>query len=429
MIQDGHGQKMSKSLGNGVDPRDIVYSHGSDAMRYTLVQMTTDTQDVRMPVDMVCPHTDQAFTPEYITTPAGHVVAAPIQESPGDSSKKMVSAYGVATGTAAVTDDMPLARNTSPKFDIGRNFSNKVWNATRFALGRLEGKDNTGRVVDLSTAPFADRWIMARLHQTVAALEKSLATYHFNEVANTLYDFIWRDVCDRYLEAIKSTVDDDADQQVVLGVVLDAVLRIMHPVCPFVTETLWPHVAAVRTGDVAVATLPPSDLLATAAWPVVGDTAADAALVAEFERADALAAAVRTVRSDQQVKPRRMITMHIPAELSPLLAVSDGYIESLAGIALVEIGDGPAGASPLVFEGKQLALSDMVDAADAGAEVERLTKKADELRGQIGGLEGRLSNKGYVDNAPAHLVEETRGQLTAAQADLEATEAALAALS
>jgi len=123
-----------------------------------------------------------------------------------------------------------------------------------------------------------------------------------------------------------------------------------------------------------------------------------------------------------------MITLHVPLALSPLIAMADGYVESLAGIAVVEVGDGPAGSSPLVFEGKQLALSDMVDAADAGAEIERLTKKADDLRGQIGGLKGRLSNKGYVDNAPTHLVEETRAQLAALEADLEATEAALNAL-
>ena len=429
MVQDGHGQKMSKSLGNGVDPRDIIYSHGADAMRYTLVQMTTDTQDVRMPVDMVCPHTDEAFTPEYITTTAGHTVAAPIQKSPSDPSKQMVSAYGVATGTAVPTPDIPLARNTSSKFDGGRNFSNKVWNATRFALGRLEGQDNTDRVVNLGNARFADRWILARLHQTVASLEHAFETYHFNEVANTLYDFIWRDVCDRYLEAVKATIDDDPDQQVVLAAVLDAVLRILHPVCPFVTETLWPHVSQVRTGEVAALTLPACDLLATAPWPVVAPETADTTVIAEFERADALVAAIRVVRAEQQVKPRRMVTLHIPLALSPLIAMADGYVESLAGIALVEIGDAPAGASPLVFEGKQLGLSDMVDAADAGAEIDRLTKKANELRGQVGGLEGRLSNAGYVDNAPAHLVDETRAQLAALKADLDATEAALTALS
>ena len=428
MIQDGHGQRMSKSLGNGVDPRDIIYSHGADAMRYGLVQLSTETQDVRMPVDMICPHTGEAFTPDFITSPAGYQVAAPVQASPGDSSKQMVSAYGVATGTAHPTDDMPLARNTSPKFDLGRNFANKVWNATRFALGRLDGTDNSGREVALVTTRFADRWIIARLQETVRALEVSYQGYHFNEIANTLYDFIWRDVCDRYLEAIKGTIDDDQDQQVVLGTVLDAVLRLLHPVCPFVTETLWPHVSEVRTGELVVVSLPPSDLVTTAPWPIVDDAAADSELVAEFERADALVAAIRTVRSEQQVKPRRMITVHVPDALVSLVENADGYIESLAGIETIEHGEAPDGASPVVFEGAQVFLSDMVDAADAGAERDRLTKLADELRGQIGGLGGRLGNAGYVDNAPEHLVQETRDQLAAAEADLQATLSALQAL-
>ena len=428
MIQDGHGQKMSKSLGNGVDPRDIIHSHGADAMRYSLVQMTTDTQDVRMPVDLVCPHTGEAFHPETITTPAGHVVAAPIQTSPSDPDKKMVSAYGVATGTAEPSDDMPLARNTSPKFDIGRNFANKVWNATRFAIGRLEGTDNAGRTVDLTEASFADRWIITRLHETVAAIDAAIPRYGFNEIANTLYDFIWRDVCDRYLEAIKPTIDDDTDQQVVLGAVLDAVLRLLHPVCPFVTEALWSHVAAVRSGEIAGVELPASELATTAGWPVVDASGFDADIVASFDRADELVGAVRTIRSEQQVKPRREITLHVTAEIAELITSADGYVESLAGIGTVTSDAAPAGASPLVFEGAQLHLSDMVDAADVGAENARLTKRLGELRSQIGGLEGRLSNKGYVDNAPAHLVEETRDQLASAQADLAAIEAALAAL-
>ena len=117
-----------------------------------------------------------------------------------------------------------------------------------------------------------------------------------------------------------------------------------------------------------------------------------------------------------------------PARNPALVTAADGYVESLAGVGTVTADEAPAGASPLVFEGAQLHLSDMVDAADADAENARLTKKLDELRRQIGGLEGRLANKGYVDNAPAHLVEETRAQLASAMADLAATEAALAAL-
>ncbi|MEM1353681.1 MAG: valine--tRNA ligase, partial [Planctomycetota bacterium] len=134
MIQDGHGQKMSKSLGNGVDPMDIIHSHGADAMRYTLTKMTTQTQDVRLPVDMVAPGSGETFTPKYVSGPGGVKVAAPIQEHNGE---KMVSSYGVASGKEKPTDDMPLARNTSEKFDEGQKFANKLWNAFRFALSNL----------------------------------------------------------------------------------------------------------------------------------------------------------------------------------------------------------------------------------------------------------------------------------------------------
>ena len=129
MIQDGHGQKMSKSLGNGVDPLDIIRSHGSDAMRFTLASMTTHTQDVRLPVDMLDPFTGEAFQPETFTNKAGYKVARPTQTRNG---KTFVSSYGAASGEATPTDDQPLARNTSSKFDFGQRFANKLWNATRF---------------------------------------------------------------------------------------------------------------------------------------------------------------------------------------------------------------------------------------------------------------------------------------------------------
>ncbi len=434
MIQDGHGQIMSKSLGNGVDPRDIIHSHGADAMRFTLVQMTTDTQDVRMPVDMVCPHSGQSFTPEFITSPAGRMVAAPIQVSPADPDKKMVSAYGVAVGAVEPSDDMPLARNTSPKFDLGRNFANKVWNATRFALGRIpEDREPLAEPVDLASpsATFADRWIAARLAETLETLDRALANYQFNVYADALYDFIWRDVCDRYLEAIKPTIDDNPAQQAVLGAILDSVLRILHPVCPFVTESLWPHVAAVRFGEIAGISLPASDLAATAAWPVVEEGAVDRPVVEIFERADQLIGAIRALRSARNVKPKQQITVHAPTPVLELIAAGGGAIETLAGIGEVLDSEGverPAGASPLAFEGSEVLVSGLVDELDLDAERARLEKVVESKRSQIANFEKRLANPGYVNNAKPELVEETREQLKIAIGDLNAAESAMAAL-
>ena len=432
MIQDGHGQKMSKSLGNGVDPRDIIHSHGADAMRFTLVQMTTDTQDVRMPVDLICPHTGETFVPQFITTSAGHVVAAPTQTSPADPSKTMVSAFGAAVGGEQPTDEAPLARNTSSKFDMGRNFANKVWNATRFAIGRIPADGGVGDAdIDPSTLSFADRWILARLAQTLDTLDDAVARYQFNVYADTLYDFIWRDVCDRYLEAIKPTVDDDPAQQAVLAAVLDAVLRVLHPVCPFVTEALWPHVAAVRCGEIGGLALPASDLAATAAWPDLAAVAVDLDVVDTFERADRLIGAIRALRSERNVKPKKQITVHAPAPIRDLIDAAGGAIQTLAGVGEVvalENGERPAVASPLAFEGVEVLVSGLVDAMDVDAERARLTKLIDAKAKQVEGFEKRLSNPGYVNKAKPELVAETRQMLDVARNDLDAARNAMSAL-
>lgn len=427
MVQDGHGQKMSKSLGNGVDPRDIIFSHGADAMRFTLVQMTTDTQDVRLPVDMVCAHSGEMFTPEFITTSAGHLVAAAEQVSPTDPSKKMVSAYGVAVGAISPSSDAPLARNTSSKFDLGRNFSNKLFNAVKFALNRLENAADPGAPVDISTARFADRLIVSRLQETIGKLDAATANYQFNVYADTLYDFIWRDVCDRYLEAVKPTIDDSPDQQVILGAVLDASLRLMHPVCPFITESLWPYVSAARVGSIAGLDLPPNELLTTAAWPTADAGLGDPAIGYAFERVWNLITQIRQVRSQQQVKPRKQIILHAPAAVTELITSADGLVETLAGIARVHPAeDGPPPvSSPLVFEGSQLFLSGLADEVDLDAERARLTDRIAALTNQIGGFNAKLSNDGYLNGAPPHMVQETRNLLAAAEADLEAAQTAL----
>ncbi|MEO6652782.1 MAG: valine--tRNA ligase [Ilumatobacteraceae bacterium] len=430
MIQDGHGQKMSKTLGNGVDPRDIIHGHGADAMRFTLVQMTTDTQDVRMPVDLICPHTGEAFTPQFITLPSGHTVAAPIQTSPTDPTKQMVSAYGAASGAATPTDEMPLARNSSAKFDLGRNFANKLWNATRFALKRVDPSTAPAAPVEIATRPFPDRWIVARLARTVARLDTAVAGYQFNAFADTLYDFVWHDVCDRYLEMVKPTIDDDDEQQAVLVCVLDAVLRIMHPVCPFVTESLWPHVGVARCGDVAGIDLPASTLLAGAAWPRLDPVLDDADTIARWQRADQLIGLIRAVRGAQSVAPKRRITVHAPSDTRELIGSTDGVIEVLAGIGEVVAidADRPAVVSPITFEGNEILLSGLVDDIDLDQERDRLQKIVDGKTKQIAGFHGRLGNDGFLANARPEIVADTRSMLAKAEADLVAATAALSNL-
>ncbi len=430
MVQDGHGQKMSKSLGNGFDPLDIVESHGADALRFTLVQLATSSQDVRIPVDMVCPFSGEIFSPPTTTTAAGHVVAAPRIESPKVPGRFMVSAYGVFSGLATPSEAEPLARNTSSRFDAGRNFANKLWNATRFAIGILDSAAAAGPATRVGDARLADRWIVATLAEALRRQNAAMEAFQFHAVAETLYDFAWRDFCDWYLEAVKPTVRDDPRQRQVLRTVLETLLRMLHPVCPFVTETL--HASLRRCGEAGLAEIPLADatLLATADWPRIDAAAEDAEALAAFERLRGLVSAIRTLRGERNVPPRRRIRLLAPPAVLGLIAQSEGLVEHLAGLESVgPIGASrPATAAALAFEGQELWLDGLLDAGDLSAERARLEKAVADRERAIAGFERKLGNPGYLAKAKPELVEETRSLHAAAVADLEAARRALAAL-
>ena len=335
--------------------------------------MTTDTQDVRMPVEMVCPHSGISFEPEFVRTQAGHLVAAPIQVSPQDDSKQMVSAYGAASGVVEPNKQTPLARNTSSKFDLGRNFTNKLWNATRFALNRID----EGHVsdIDLGNRPFIDKWIFARLDETVQKLEESIGKYQFNIFADTLYDFVWHDVCDRYLEAVKPSIDTDPEQQMVLANLLNAVLRIMHPVCPFVTEALWPHVRQATSSTINGVELPDTEILANASWPKIEITQSlSASLIGDFNSADQLVSLIRSTRAEQKVKPKQTIELYAPDPVLDLLDRVNGYVQVLAGIGEVKpLLDAPSADSTVItFEGTEIKISGLNSDIDLKAQKIRL---------------------------------------------------------
>jgi valyl-tRNA synthetase len=377
MIQDGEGRKMSKSLGNGVDPLDIIHSHGADAMRFTLVEMTTQTQDVRMPVER----------------------------------------------------DEATGKNTSPKFDLGRNFCNKLWNAARFALGKLPG--DLDAQVDPASLTLADRWMLTRLREGIAEIDEALATYQFSAYAKALYDLVRRDFCDWYLEAIKSTIGQNRAQQGLLRLVLDSLLRLLHPVVPFITESIYERLAALPAPALPGLTLAPprkGETLATAGWPVVAESLADPDAKATFERVRTIVDTIRQVRSTHQVEPRRKIALHADATLAAEIAHAGGLVEALAGLHSVRT-DAPAGASAaFTLDGVEHRLADLADAVDASAERERLEKERADLEKSVRALEGRLGNPGYTDKAPAHLVQQTRDQHAKAKADLEAVVKALEGL-
>ena len=376
MIMDGEGRKMSKSLGNGVDPLDIIDSHGSDAMRFVLCQMTTQTQDVRMPVEK----------------------------------------------------DPTTGKNTSPKFDLGRNFANKLWNASRFAITILENPANSERASRNPGFSLPDRWMLSRLLAAAKQINAALESYQFSDYATALYDLLWRDFCDWYLEAIKPTVGSDPRQRAVLAHTLETIIRLLHPIAPFITEAISERLLEIETAAIDGLTLGPArtgGLLATAAWPILESHLEDRAAEADFERIRSLVTAVREVRAQHNIPPKRRITLHVPEPLLRQLGEGGDLVRTLAGLETIT-ADEPSGGSVAFTAGSATCrLSNLADAVDAGAERARLEKLIAEREKTIATFRARLANPGYADKAPPHMVQQTRDQLAKAEQERDAAAAQL----
>lgn len=282
------GEELSKSLGNGIDPLTIIDSHGADAMRFTLASMTTETQDIRMPVvSMTLPDGRQA--------------------------------------------------NTSPKFDIGRNFCNKLWNASRFALMNLEGVD-AGKF-DKNKMTVVDRWILSRLTKTISQTTKSLNNYQFSEPLAALYKFFWNELCDWYLEWIKPRMRDEQQRptaQNVLAFVLDQILRLLHPFVPFITEGIFAklnEIAPVRKlADITEAAK--SDAIVIAQWPKSLDNLIDEDAEKEIDLVQQAISSIRDLRSSKNIHPKEILKVSIKTskENAQILSSNVKLIEQLAGV-------------------------------------------------------------------------------------------------
>ncbi len=228
-ILDGYGETMSKSKGNGVDPLDVINKFGADAMRFGLAYIATETQDVRMPVEFECPHCHKLVehTQKNRTLPC---------------VKCTHCGKDFSTQWAAKPEDIGLARAAvvSERFELSRNFCNKLWNAARFALLNLSGY--TPGDVPHETWTIEDRWILSRLATVTAQVTEALGAFHFGEAARELYDFAWDEFCSFYVEMIKTRLSDEASRpaaQRILAHVLDVLVRLLHPMTPFITEEIW----------------------------------------------------------------------------------------------------------------------------------------------------------------------------------------------
>jgi len=417
MIQDGHGQKMSKSLGNGVDPLDIIETHGTDAMRFTLCHMATQSQDARLPVDCLDPFTGEAFTPPFITNSAGYSVAQPVVERGG---KKFSTSYGSISGEAPA--ELTVAKNTSTKFDLGRNFANKLWNAARFVFMQIKG---TTPVVDETKWSSVDRWILSRLARTTEACNQSLADYRYDQYGRAVYDFVWRDFCDWYLEAAKPAMRDanrrDATA-LVLATCLDQALRLLHPVMPLITERLWWALNEIcpSRGIDSRFLCAPSERLMNATWPMTigGIDAVSERLVEQMQE---MIVAVRELRNSAKADPKKkLLVTIIPSgdltsdSLAGQILENRPFIELLAVCEVKAVGAGiaePESASKTSAANCGIYVEGLIDSGSSEKRKADLTKT-------IASLKGRLSNEGYIARAPAKLVDETKQQLANAEEEL-----------
>ena len=350
LVRDQFGKKMSKSRGNTVDPLDWMDRFGADATRFTLARGAN-------------PGSDIAISEEW------------------------------AAGS--------------------RNFCNKLWNAVRFAL--LNG----AHVPDAELSPAAysvpDRWILSRLSAVIAEVDGLFEQFEFGKICDVLYHFAWDEVCDWYLELAKVPLGGDDPHAAettrqVLGFVLDQLMRLLHPVMPFVTDELW-------------TALTNEDSVMVAPWPAF--TFGDPAAEAEISSMMRLVTEVRRFRSDQGLRPGQRVAARLAGIEATPLAGHEERIRSL--LRLTPPADGFAASASLVAEDITVEL-DVAGAVDVAAERRRMEKDLAAARGEAEQSERKLANADFTAKAPAAVVDKTRQRLAAAQSDIARLEQRLAAL-
>ncbi|HET6529969.1 MAG TPA: valine--tRNA ligase [Actinoplanes sp.] len=352
MVRDGHGKKMSKSFGNVVDPLDWIDRYGADATRFTLARGANPGSDV------------------------------PISEEWCQGS---------------------------------RNFCNKLWNATRFAL--MNGATVAGDLPAESELNAVDRWILSRLQHVVAEVDEHFAGYEFAKVCDVLYHFAWDDVCDWYVELSKPVLSaggPEADNtRRVLGHVLDQLLRLLHPVIPFVTDELWTVLTRAETVTIA-------------AWPTVDPARIDDAAEEELVALQKVVTEVRRFRSDQGLRPGQRVSAALTGLGNVGIDVHETLIRSLARLD----APGPefAATATLAVTGGVTVDLDTRGTIDVAAERARLLKDRAAAEKEAVQCRAKLDNAAFVGKAPEPVVAKIKDRLAAAEADLARIAAALEAL-
>ena len=345
LIRDEKGQKMSKSKGNTIDPVKIIDKYGCDALRFTMTSLCTyGGQDIK------------------------------------------------------ISDE---------RFEYGRNFANKIWNASRFVLMNLDGVDN--KEIDFSNLTIADKWILDKLNTTAKEINSNISEFRIGETAHILYDFFWNSYCDWYVEIAKIQLQDESlklNTQRVLRYVLDMALRMLHPIMPHITERVWQLIPknsqfkAIMVAD----------------FPQYQEKLSFAQEAKEMELVFETIKSLRNVRQSFNIAHSLMLNIEIRAnkEEKEVFEAIESYIRRLARVDEIlyadETADIPPKSATAVVSASKIIIP-LADLIDLDAEVARQQKKLDKLLAEKKSLSGRINNPKFVANAPKELIEQTNARI------------------
>ncbi|HDL7793270.1 TPA: valine--tRNA ligase [Yersinia enterocolitica] len=388
LIRDDEGQKMSKSKGNVIDPLDMV---DGISLEELLEKRTGNMMQPQL-AEKIRKRTEKQF-PNGI-------------EPHGTDALRFTLAALASTGRD-INWDMK-------RLEGYRNFCNKLWNASRFVLMNTEGQDcgqNGGEMV----LSLADRWILAEFNQTIKAYREAMDTYRFDLAANILYEFTWNQFCDWYLELAKPVMNSGSEAELrgtrhTLIEVLEALLRLAHPIIPYITETIWQRVKTLK-GITA-------DTIMLQPFPEYDASQVDEKALSDLEWIKQTIIAVRNIRAEMNIapgKPLEVMLRGANAEAQRRVLENQSFIQSLArlsSLTLLPEGDkGPVSVTKLV-EGAEVLIP-MAGLIDKATELERLSKEVAKLEAEIERIEGKLSNEGFVARAPEAVVAKERERMAA----------------
>ncbi|MFQ5631658.1 MAG: valine--tRNA ligase, partial [bacterium] len=354
IIRDAQGRKMSKMLGNGIDPLEMIDRYSADAVRYSLLALSSEGQDINL----------------------------------------------------AIKD-----------FEIGRNFTNKLWNAFRFVAINLEegitAKATMETIKELhekELLDLADRWILSRYSETITRITNAMERFRFHEVNSALHSFFWSEFCDWYLELIKPRLSgDNAEQrqatQITAVFVLRGLLRLLHPIIPFITEEIWQKIGTELSDSVMIS-----------AWPDQEAIFADKETEARMELLQAAILAVRNIRGELNVPPQKYADVVISgadATTTRLLQANKPYFSQLARVSDMQIGEKikrPKLSATSVVRNLEVFVP-LAGLIDIEVEKSRLLKEKTRLEGQVASLQRKLQNQDFLSKAPKNVVENEQRKL------------------